>query len=225
MARKAKKRASPAGDKAKRKASAARRGGGRAKATGDPKARIVAAALRLAAEDGWGQVSVADIAEAAGLGLDDVRAVFASKPAIVAAFFHGIDDAVLAGGDADAGDSARDRLFDVLMRRFDALDPHKRAVASILGNLACRPAAALGAAPRFVCSMARMVEAAGLSARGPCGAARTKGLALVYANAVRAWLRDESADMAATMAALDKGLRQAERAASLCQRMASAAAA
>ena len=92
------------------------------------------------------------------------------------------------------------RLFDVLMRRFDALDPHKRAVASILGQgsgVAGR-LEALGAAPRFVCSMASAWwKRRGCRARGPCGAARTKGLALVYANAVRAWLRDESADMAA----------------------------
>jgi hypothetical protein len=71
-----------------------------------------------------------------------------------------------------------------------------------------------------MCSMARMLEAAGLSARGPVGAVRTKGLAVVYANAVRAWLGDDSTDMASTMAALDKGLRQAERAADLCRRLA-----
>lgn len=215
MARKAKKRASTAGGKAKRTRSSPR----------DPRTRILAAALRLAAEDGWGHVGMADITEAAGLDLDDVRAVFASKSAIVAAFFGDIDEAVLASGDPDAGESARDRLFDILMRRFDALEAHKKAVASILGDLASRPAAALGAAPRFMCSMARMVEAAGLSARGPCGIARTKGLALVYANAVRVWLGDDSADMAVTMAALDKGLRQAEKAVNLCRRMAPTAAA
>jgi len=219
MARKAAKRTSAKGSKAKSTASSRRRGGARSKAPRDPRARVLKAALDLAATDGWGSVDMADIAAAAGMAPDDVQAVFASKAAIVAGFFGDVDDAILAGGEPDAGDTARDRLFDVLMRSFDALQPHKSAVASILGHLACRPVAAISASPRFICSMAGMVEAAGLSARGPCGALRTKGLALIYANALRAWLRDNSADMAATMAALDKGLRQAERAASLCQRL------
>ena len=42
------------------------------------------------------------------------------------------------------------------------------------------------------------------------GALRVKGLALIYLSALRAWLRDESADKARTMAVLDTQLRRAE---------------
>ena len=71
-------------------------------------------------------------------------------------------------------------------------------------------------APRFLHSMAWMVEAAGLSSAGLSGAVRTEGLALVYLNALRVWLADDTEDMAKTMAALDWGLRQAEMLMHLC---------
>ena len=64
--------------------------------------------------------------------------------------------------------------------------------------------------------MALMLEAAGLAAGGARGVLRIKGLALVYLASLRVWLKDESADKARTMAALDKQLRRAE---SLMQRL------
>ena len=39
---------------------------------------------------------------------------------------------------------------------------------------------------------------------------RTKGLALIYLASLRIWLRDESTDMAKTMASLDGYLRRVE---------------
>ncbi len=58
--------------------------------------------------------------------------------------------------------------------------------------------------------MAWMLEAAGLGAAGVRGLVRVKGLALVYMAVLRVWLDDDSDDSAATMATLDRRLRQAE---------------
>jgi hypothetical protein len=70
--------------------------------------------------------------------------------------------------------------------------------------------------PRFMLSMSWMLEAAGISSAGLKGLLRTKGLAMVYLNTVRVWVRDETPDMSKTMAALDQNLRRAERVAALC---------
>ena len=72
-------------------------------------------------------------------------------------------------------------------------------------------AAVLVTGPSLWCSMSRMLDAAGINTRSLLGPARIKGLGLIYANAFRVWLGDDSEDMAKTMAALDKGLRCAER--------------
>ncbi|MDP6773007.1 MAG: helix-turn-helix domain-containing protein [Rhodospirillales bacterium] len=187
--------------------------------------RVVEAALNLAARQGWRRTSISAIAAEAGLDLAQVHAAFPSKSSIVRGFVKRVDEQVLAETATpgsikktgeEAGESARDRLFDVLMRRFDALTPHKAGLAAIIGNICADPLAAVVLLPRFMCSMAWMLEAAGLSSSGPCGAFRVKGLALVYGEAFRAWLGDDSEDMAKTMAALDRALRRAERVVNLC---------
>lgn len=172
---------------------------------------VIDTALRLTAESPWPDLSLAEIAEAAGLPMSKLYAVFPSKAAILDAFSRRVDAAVLAGSEPDEAEgSARDRLFDVLMRRFDALDPHKEAVGNLLLDQACDPLAALCGALRLRRSMALMLEAARLSSSGLRGAVRIKGLALVYLSTLRVWLVDDSADKARTMAALDRRLRGVE---------------
>ena len=186
-----------------------RKGAGAA-GSDDISRRIITAALELSAAESWRSLSLAGIADEAGVGLAELRQAFASKTAILVGFLESIDAKVLVGGKGDADEDPRDRLFDVLMRRFDALNPHKAAISGILRETLFDPAAASVLAPRFIRSMAWMLEAAGLSSAELGGRLRVNGLALLYINALRVWLGDDSQDMAKTMAALDKGLRRAE---------------
>jgi hypothetical protein len=59
-------------------------------------------------------------------------------------------------------------------------------------------------------SLAAMLEAARISSSGVKGLIRTKGLAAIYLATLRIWLRDDSPDMAKTMASLDGHLRRVE---------------
>ena len=186
------------------------RKGAAAAGSDDISRRIITAALELSAAEGWRSLSLAGIADEAGVGLAELHQAFASKTAILAGFLKTIDAKVLAGGKGDADEDPRDRLFEVLMRRFDALNPHKAAISGILRETLFDPAAASVLAPRFIHSMAWMLEAAGLSSAELGGRLRVNGLALLYMYALRVWLGDDSQDMAKTMAALDKGLRRAE---------------
>ncbi len=172
---------------------------------------IVDTALTLAAERRWKEISLNHIARAAKLPLSEVYGTFPSKTAILAAFSRQLDADILAALDADATEApVRERLFDVLMKRFDALNSHKGAIANILGDSCADPMAALSALAPLGQSMAWMLEAAGIGTQGPLGLARIKGLSMIYLSALVVWLRDDSPDMAKTMAHLDKRLRQAE---------------
>lgn len=182
--------------------------------------RAIDAAMELAAERGWRDLSLAEIAEAAGLSIAELHAVYPSKQALLSGFVRRIDAVVLAGAEPDArAGSAKDRLFDVLMRRFDALKPYRKALGRILCDQGRDPLAALCGLCLYRRSLATMLEAADLAADGLRGRLRVKGLGLAYAGAFRTWLRDDSDDLAPTMAALDRQLGRLERAARICSRL------
>lgn len=173
--------------------------------------RMTKAALELAIERGWRRSSLADLAARAELPLLDAYRAVPSKTDLLLSLIADTDRAALAHGPAPAGDSLRDRLFDVLMRRFDALQGRREGMIAILRDLPSDPLALLCLWPSLARSMAWMLEAAGVSSGGLVGSAIAQGVAVVYLDALRVWMQDDSSDMARTMAALDKGLRRAEQ--------------
>jgi len=178
----------------------------------DPHILAQDTALELAASLGWRDLSLAQVAETSGLGLGDLLQIYPSKSSIIRGFMDRIDAAMLQSlSPDDAGEIARDRLFDLIMSRFDALLPYRQGLIAIAKAEARDPLGGLCHLIRFRRSLVLMLEAAGLSASGLMGQLRLKGIALVYANAIRVWINDDSTDMATTMAALDQGLARAEK--------------
>ena len=171
---------------------------------------IIDHTLNAAAASGWARLTLRDIAVASEMSLADLHAVYPSKHAILAAYLRSVDATVLAG-EVPEDENPRDRLFDVLMQRFDALNANRTAVVNILGAQAYGPLSALALVPQMLCSMSLMLEIANIKTTGIVGALRVKGLAAVWLATLRAWRHDESPDMAATMAALDRHLGHAER--------------
>jgi AcrR family transcriptional regulator len=170
--------------------------------------RVIGAAMKLAAEKPWKDVTLLEIAEAAGTNLASVKGVFASKPEILAAFARAVDDELLRRMPGKALEtSPRDRLFEIVMTRFDILSPYKAAIKSIVNVPSLDPAFLRS----FFESQRWMLEAAGIGTDGLSGIVRIKGLAGVYASTFHTWLDDGDPGLAKTMAKLDRRLRRAER--------------
>jgi AcrR family transcriptional regulator len=204
MAKPARKKTSKSGGKPGGKPKAAR--------PTEPKAALREALLRLTAAGGWRDLSYAEIAKEAGLSLSDAYQAYPSKAAILMGIGRDIDARIFAGLESDPLDgSPKDRLFDLLMRRFDALNHHRDAFAALAKDLPRTPGEGLALLCQLRSSLTRMLEAAGISASGLRGALRIEGLGAIYAAALRVWFKDESSDLSKTMAELDKRLSQAER--------------
>lgn len=172
--------------------------------TGDTKSRLIAAALELAASKGWRNLGMGEIATAAGVGLGDAYAAFRTKPGLLAGFARQVSETVLAAGAAEG--TPREKLFELLMRRFDALKGHRAALKAIIRGSVGDPAAICGV-PATLNAMAWMLEGAGISAEGWRGRARCLALTGAYAATFRTFLDDDSEDLAKTMAALDRRLK------------------
>ena len=172
---------------------------------------LITAAFRLAATEGWRNLRIAAAARAAGLPLDRARLRFPTRGALLIRFGRMADAAALAEA-AEEG-SVRDRLFGMLMRRLDAFQANREGVLALLESLPRRPRTALFLAVLTQASMSWILGAAGIGTSGLTGKLRVKGLTAVWVWTLRAWQRDQTEDLAPTMAALDAALGRAERAA------------
>ncbi len=184
---------------------------------------LISAAFTLAAAAGWAAVTPGAAAREAGLKLEQARTRFPNTQAILLRFGQLADAQALT----DALDSGpvRERLFDVVMRRFDALQQHRAGVLALLDSLPTDPGTALVLAGATGNSMGWMLEAAGVSAAGWRGALASQGMVGVWLYTLRAWRSDGSPDLSGTMAALDRALTRAEQVAGWLHHAPSAAAA
>lgn len=181
-------------------------------APADPRNAIIEALLELAGERDWEDITISDVATRANVSLSTFRDLFPSKGAILASFSRKIDKIVLAAtGDDFIGEPAKERLFDVLMRRLDALTPYKLGLEGVLDWTRRDPLAAAAVNQVAINSMRFMLEAAGIDSEGPVGAVKLQGLALAWGRVLRVWFRDDDPGLASTMAALDRELTQGGR--------------
>ena len=179
--------------------------------TGGERQRIIRAFMQLLAEKPIERIDLNEIAKRASVSLARLREEFDSKLSILAAQMKEIDRAVLDGGDADmAEEPPRDRLFDVLMRRLEALAPYKASVQSLMRSAMCNPALGLALNGLGVRSMRWMLTAAGINTSGGKGAFRAQGLTLIFARVLRVWVDDDDPGLARSMAELDRGLTRGQ---------------
>lgn len=176
----------------------------------DPAAALRSALLHLIATQGWRDLSLAEIAEEAGLDMATAHGLYATKSAILLGLARANDDEILTSLKSDPLEgSAKDRLFDLLMRRFDRLQQDRDAYLTLLRELPQTPLEAAHLTKQMRRSLSLTLETAGISASGLKGLVRLQGLIGIYLAGLHAWRRDDSADLSKTMAEIDKRLGQA----------------
>ena len=167
-------------------------------------AKISAAALRLAAAQGWEKVTLGAVAKSAKISSAAIKKRFAATHELASVIVDEMSREALAGAGKTSG-AAHDVLFDLLMARFDVLQKNRKAILSI-AEAARRDLALSRTLTRSILNgLYGVIDAASLDA--PPRPVLAAGLSVVYGWAFLAWRRDESRDMAKTMAALDRGLR------------------
>ena len=167
------------------------------------------AALELAAEKPWASLTLGEIALRADLTLNDFHGI-ATRETLADAVDAHFDRAMSAEGVA-SDDLPRERLFEVIMLRFEAMEDYRDGLKSLLSYRETAPdhlvrlPAARAASARWALASAGLDDDSG----GPLSL-KVLAIAFVIARTERARRKETSADFALTMAALDKSLRAAE---------------
>jgi AcrR family transcriptional regulator len=173
---------------------------------------IVEALMKLAADQPWSDIEITDIAREAGVSLVEFRDLFPSKGAVLGGFSRMIDRRVLEGmTDELADEPARERMFDMVMRRLDALTPYKRALRRITFALRQDPLSLVALNQVALNSQRFMLAAAGISTEGNLGSLKLQGAVIVLGRTLETWFEDDDPGLARTMARLDREIRRGER--------------
>ena len=144
----------------------------------DLRGKIVDVLMEPAAERRFEDISVCVICKSAGVSLADFRDFFPSKGAVLAGFSRRIDRLVLAEDNGELADeSPRERPFDILMCRLEAMAPYREGIREAAAWLRREPAAALAMNQVAMGSMRFMLEAAGIEAEGAAGLISSKACA------------------------------------------------
>ncbi len=143
----------------------------------DPALRrdLARAALSLAASGAWREATLTKLADAANRPVSDYygASIGEAVDCVEEAFDRAIGDNL---DKLDDSQSVRDRLFELIMRRFEAMEPHRAAVMAMEQGQDRDPTLMAAAHQRHVRCARWVLAIAGLEADGMTGQARAQGL-------------------------------------------------
>lgn len=160
------------------------------------------------AKKGLGKVRLTDLAADTGADIQAFVAQYKTVSGVLDAFCDHVDARMLAAvAPVSSATAKRDRYFDMMMARFDVFSVYRDGVVRWINDAARHPQLWAHMARRFDQSVSLMLDVAQDSPLFPI---KKIGVSGIYLYTVRAWMADDSADMAATMAALDRALAKGE---------------
>lgn len=161
--------------------------------------RAVDAALALAADRPWRGITLADVAGRAGVSFAELYARTPSKAALLERLSRRFDR---AAGEAELEGEVHDRLFEAVMARLEAMEPHRFVLLAIARDQELEQIAV-----RLPRTARALLQAAGVPTGGLAGAARVAAMTAVWTRVLQVWRDDEGA-LNRTMAEIDSRLKQ-----------------
>jgi AcrR family transcriptional regulator len=176
--------------------------------TAEEQRRIRQAAFALAERTPWHEITMAAIAQQAGLSISTVMRLAYSKAAILRDFARDIDEAMLQVFERyPAEGEPHDRLFDVILKRLEIMQPYRQVIASAMKRPAADPADAALLMQSLAVTVGWIAAAARVEEEPEWRSFGKLGLGRAYLRTLSAWVKDDDPGLSRTMAALDRSLR------------------
>jgi AcrR family transcriptional regulator len=175
---------------------------------GARKLKIRQAAFALAERVPWHEITMAAIAQQSGLSISALMRDAESKAAILRDFSRDIDEAMLLMFEkCPAEGEAHDRLFDVMLKRLEIMQPYRPVIASVMKRPVGDPGEAAGMLQSLAVTVGWIAAAAKVEEEPAWRSLGRIGLGRAYLKALSAWVADDDPGLSRTMAALDRALR------------------
>ena len=184
---------------------------------------VVAAILGVIERDGWDAVTLDRVARACGVKSlknlhtpDDLFSFVVSwvDDRMAAVTSSSEESPVTQEGISDDSAGVKDRLFDLFMARFDALQVHRAGFVRLIHDMSRsvfakgEVCAARGRLIPLFAAMDRVLTQAGIPGEGLARKFKIFSIFVLYLVILKVWIKDTSPDLSTTMAALDRRLDQ-----------------
>jgi ubiquinone biosynthesis protein COQ9 len=170
---------------------------------------LLHAILSLIKVYGWKDLNLNDIIRYLEMSPAELYHFFPTKLSILKAFFQHVDQQTLAHLEHfEPNEPPRNRLFSVIMTRFDVLNDYKPLISELSYQGWKDITLISKILPQCLNALTWLLEASEVDTSELLGVIRLKIFAVFYGATVLTWLKDDTLDMASTMACLDKGIEK-----------------
>jgi hypothetical protein len=177
----------------------------------DLQQKAINAALEIIGSQGFSALNFDSLAENLKCEKAELEALFIDPVDIVNSYFHHVNLRLCKDfRSPEPNLDVRERLFDIMMARFDILNDNRQAVINISKECCANPQIMFSCLPSLYQAMSFMLDYAQVPTKGCRGALKTFALGSIYLRVFKSFENDESEDLSKTMATLDNALSRAE---------------
>lgn len=181
--------------------------------------KLVTAALLAIEKSGWASLSLLALARKAKIAPEILYDLCPDKRTLLSLIAKRVDTAFLESApEPDESATMRDRAFDAILNWFEKIEPMRPALAVMRSESGGDLGIFVDLVPATMRSAHWIAESGALPTTGWQGFLVTRGLGLLLADTMGAWLGD-GPDLSKTMAHVDRRLRTFEEWAETFRRM------
>ena len=166
----------------------------------------------LIEEIGWENFSLEKLARKELIKTEDLNLFFSDKNQLIECFSEMIDEQVIKEIDLAEfnQNSVKDNIFELIMLRFEKLDPYKKSLTILLKELKYKPRVLNKITKKIFNSLDLFLEISNAKSNYVFDFFKLNIMFIIYGYTFKIWLEDDTKDMAKTMAEVDKWLSEAE---------------
>ena len=174
--------------------------------------KLINKGFALIREIGWNNFDIKTLSKKEKISEEEISFFFSCKYSLIERFTKMIDSEVESNLSFDEmkESSVKDNLFEVIMLRFDVMEPYKIALSKLIKSAKKNPALFSVISKNVINSMDFYLEISNSYKGLTIDLFKKNFLFIIYSYTFKIWLEDNSDDLSKTMAALDKSLSIAD---------------